>query len=314
MSAEEYEEEQPNILDDPIHGIYIPTALFVFGIALLTYLSKEYRLLLALPILFTSLVVRALLAYQRRRSLFPDKWTKLELEDQTVISKNTALYRFKLKTPLESLNIPAGFHIAARVFIDGKEEIRYYNPISSKLDKGYFDLLIKSYADGKVSKYFAGLKPGESVEFKGPIGELNYNVNSSTALAIVAGGSGITPVLQMLNEIITTPEDLTKVSLIYANDTENDILLKDELDEMAKKYPHFDIHYVVRYPSETWKGDVGLVTREQMQKYLPESSDDHRLLICGPEGMENMVVNYAKELGWKQSYSKSKGDDQVYVF
>ena len=131
-----------------------------------------------------------------------------------------------------------------RVFIDDKEEIRYYNPISSKLDTGHFDLLIKSYADGKVSKYFAGLKPGDTVEFKGPIGELHYAPNSSKALGIVAGGSGITPVLQMLNEIITVPEDLTKLSLIYANDTENDILLKDELDEMSEKYPHFEVHYV----------------------------------------------------------------------
>lgn len=71
---------------------------------------------------------------------------------------------------------------------------------------------MKAYVDGKVSKYFAGLNSGDTVDFKGPIGTLNYEPNSSKHLGIVAGGSGITPVLQILNEIITVPEDLTKVS------------------------------------------------------------------------------------------------------
>lgn len=307
-------DDQHNILDEPIHGIVIPTALFTVGISIIAYMTGDLRYLAGI-ILFAGLLgIRGFRAFQRRQSLFPDRWTALELEDQTLISKNTALYRFKLKTHIETLNIPAGHHIAVKVPIDGEDVIRYYNPISSKLEGGYLDLLIKSYSNGIVSKYFASLVPGSIVEFKGPVGKFNYVSNSYKTLSIIAGGSGITPVLQILNEVITVPEDFTKVHLIYANDTENDILLKEELDEMAEIYPNFKVHYVVRYPKQDWEGETGVITKDQMNRYLPPYSDDNRLIICGPEPMERLVLDHAKQLGWKHDGSASFADDQVFVF
>ncbi|OXT09702.1 hypothetical protein B9K03_12150, partial [Rothia sp. Olga] len=70
--------------------------------------------------------------------------------DQTLISKNTAIYRFNLKTHLESLNIPVGYHVAVRCMIDAQEEVRFYNPINPKFDQGHLDIIVKSYAEGKV--------------------------------------------------------------------------------------------------------------------------------------------------------------------
>ncbi|KAL3233664.1 Uncharacterized protein RNJ44_03704 [Nakaseomyces bracarensis] len=306
--------EHKNILDEPLHGLYIPAGLFVAGIAIMTYLSGEPKILLALLVLGMLIGVRFFAAFQRRRSLYPDKWTSLELEDQTLISKNTAIYRFKLKTPLETVEIPSGHHVQVRVYIDGKEEIRNYNPISSRYERGHLDLLVKSYKDGRVSKHFASMKPGETVDFRGPVGSLVYKPNTYKNIGMVCGGSGITPALQMLNDIITVPEDLTKLSLIYCNVTENDILLKDELDDMAEKYPHFDVHYIISQGSETWDGDVGHISKEYMEKFLPSPSDDSRLLICGPEGFSENVFKYAKELGWKMDFAKSKGDEHVFVF
>ncbi|CAL9737425.1 plasma membrane-associated coenzyme Q6 reductase Pga3p [Monosporozyma servazzii] len=314
-AAAAHVDEEYNILNEPLHGIVIPTCLFLVGVTILTYLSQDYRILLTLPILFSFLAFKWVRSFKRKQSLFQNKWTPLELEDQTLISKNTAIYRFNLKTHLESLNIPVGYHVAARCMIDGKEEVRFYNPINPKFDQGHLDIIVKSYPEGTVSKRFASLVPGEFVDFRGPIGLLNYAPNSSKKIGIVVGGSGITPALQLLNEVITTPEDLTQVSLIYCNDTEKDILLKDELDEMDEKYPYLDIHYVVRYPQnpETWTGEVGLITKEIMQKYLPEPSSDNRLLICGPEAMDSLVLRYSRELGWEHN-EKTSGDDQVFVF
>lgn len=307
--------DEYDILSEPLHGIYIPTALFFVGVIILTVFSKNYKILLCLPVFVGFLVFKWIRSFNRKQSLFKDRWTALELADQTLISKNTAIYRFNLKTKLESLNIPAGHHVAARCIINGKEVVRYYNPINPKYDEGHLDIIVKSYKDGQLSKHFASLTPGELIEFKGPFGTLNYEPNSSKEIGIVVGGSGITPALQILNEIITTPEDLTKVHLIYCNDTENDILLKDELDEINEKYPHLDVHYIVRYPRnpDTWGGDVGLITKELMEKYLPQYSSDNRLFICGPDGMKESVLRYAKELGWEKN-QENTGDDQVFVF
>lgn len=310
----EQQAEGYNILNDPVHGIYIPTALFVGGCSLLIYMSGETRILYGLLIYFSYIAYKSAMAYNRKRSVWPDKWSALELEEQTLISKNSAIYRFTMKTSFESLNFPAGSHLAVKVPIDGENVIRYYTPITSNVETGHFDIIVKSYADGVVSKYFASLKPGQLVEFQGPVGKLNYAPNSSKEIGIVAGGSGITPVLQVLNEVITVPEDLTKVHVIYANETENDILLKEELDDMSSKYPNFMIHYVLKKPSDRWNGDVGYVTKDLMNKYLPGPSDDTRLFICGPEPMVKSVLDFSSELGWSKGSLESEGDDQVFVF
>ena len=51
--------------------------------------------------------------------------------------------------------------------------------------------------------------------------------------------------LQVLQEILLNPEDHTKVTLLFANQTQNDIMLKDELDELAKEHENFKVLYVV---------------------------------------------------------------------
>lgn len=305
---------QENLLNEPLHGIYIPTGLFFAGISITVYMSGENRLLYSLPLLLSFLAYRAYAAYSRKKSIYSDRWSPLELEDKTIVSKNTAIYRFKLKTSVETLDLPPGYHLLARAVVNGVEEIRPYHPISPRYAPGYFDLMIKSYTDGRVSKFFASLEPGKTVDFMGPTGKLNYHCNSSRAIGLVAGGSGITPILQILNEIVTTPEDLTQISLIYANETENDILLKDELDELAEKYPNFEINYVVHRPSSSWKGFRGYVTQEMMQKCLPSPSFDHRLFICGPPNMNNLILELANTIGWKFSGEEPDGNDQVFVF
>ncbi|AMD20304.1 HDL440Wp [Eremothecium sinecaudum] len=303
------------ILNEPLHGIVIPSILFTVGLGLLTYLTEDVKYLtIGITALVLFLSSRTYIAFSRRKSIHESKWNPLELEEKTIITKNTALYRFKLRTSLETLDVPPGYHLAVKVPVDGKDQIRYYTPISNKFAAGYFDILVKSYKDGKVSKWFAGLKPGDTVDFKGPVGRFGYTTNSSRRIGMVAGGSGITPMLSVLNEIVTTPEDSTKVSLIYANQTENDIALKDELDELAEKYPNFEVHYVLDSPSAGWEGDVGYVTKELMMKYLPPPSEDNRLVICGPPQMKQLVLDLSAEIGWPKGMMKSKPEDKVFVF
>jgi cytochrome-b5 reductase len=302
-------QEQKNpadLLKEPLHGIYIPIALVLGGTLVFGYQYVPIVLAILLPFL----AFRLYSAYVNRQSIFVDKWTALELADSTIISKNSAIYRFNLSRNTETLDIPVGFHLACKV----NDEVRYYTPISSKTDQGYFEIIVKSYSDGNVSKFFAGLRPGQTVQFKGPVGRFNYTTNHVKEIGMIAGGSGITPMLQVLSEITTTPEDVTKVSLIFANETENDILLKDELDELAEKYPYFNVHYTLTTPPENWSGDVGYVTKDMIQRYLPAPSDDSRILICGPMGMKKAMIEHTTSLGFKDAKMPSKGDDQVFVF
>ena len=65
-----------------------------------------------------------------------------------------------------------------------------------------------------------------------------------------------------------------------------DILLKKELDELAEQYPsRFSLYYVLNNPPHGWQGGVGFVTKEQIEKHLPSSSNDIKILLCGPPPM-----------------------------
>lgn len=257
-------------------------------------------------------------------SLHPNKWTKLMFLSKRTLSPNTSLYKFKLRHDNEKLNIPTSHYVAVRVILNGKEEIRNYTPIHTNENVGCLDLVVKTYTLGRVSKYFTTLKPGDYLEFKGPMGEFVYEDVQTTQLGLIAGGSGITPILEVLNEYMSNPDKLEKVCLIYANETVHDILLKEELDSMMTKYPQFHVYYVLHYPpskdymiscgNETWTGGIGYITKRDMEQYLPECADDHRLLICGPPEMTNMVLNYARSLGWNSGFQKSKSGQKVFVF
>lgn len=294
----------------PIHGIYIPILLCIVG----TYIVSPPLI----PYVVAALALFAGYHVIRVKSQLPelsqDRWVPHELMDMTIVSKNTAIYRFKLYKDYDTLEIPVGQHVGVRVTIDGKQYVRYYTPISNQYDEGFFDLMIKSYKDGTVSKYFAGLNVGELVEFKGPVGRINYQPNMAKEIYMIAGGSGITPMLQVMGGIVTTPEDTTKVSLLYANDSPNDILLKEELDELASKYPYFKVEYVLKDAPANWTGHKGLVTKELLEQFLPSASDDRKVFVCGPKPMETNVLNWTNELGWQEGTLKSKQDDQVFVF
>ena len=83
---------------------------------------------------------------------------------------------------------------------------------------------------------------------------------------MIAGGTGITPMLQIIRAVIRgrSTGDKTEIDLIFANVNKEDILLKEDLDQLAKEDKGFRIHYVLNNPPEKWDGGVGFVTPEMI--------------------------------------------------
>ena len=73
---------------------------------------------------------------------------------------------------------------------------------------------------------------------------------------MLAGGTGITPMLQLVREVVRDPSDSTQLALLFANQTPGDILLKDELDGLAKTHSdRFELRYTVDRPVDgEWRG------------------------------------------------------------
>ncbi|XP_078174970.1 FAD/NAD(P)-binding oxidoreductase [Carex rostrata] len=223
-------------------------------------------------------------------ALDPEKWLEFKLHEKAKVSHNTQLFRFTFD-PSKKLGLDVASCLITRAPIgeesDGKKKyvIRPYTPISDPDSEGYFDLLIKVYPEGKMSQHFASLRPGEVVEVKGPIEKLRYKPNMKRQIGMVAGGTGITPMLQVIKTVLKNPDDITQLSLVYANVSPDDILLKAELDKLAASYPNFKVFYTVDKPADNWRGGVGYISKEMALKGLPSPSADSLILVCGPPGM-----------------------------
>jgi cytochrome-b5 reductase len=232
--------------------------------------------------------------------LDPENFKKFKLVEKTQISHNVAKFRFSLPTPTSALGLPIGQHISCRgQDATGEEVIKPYTPTTLDSDLGNFQLVIKMYPQGRMSHHFREMKVGDYMSVKGPKGRFKYQVGQVRAFGMIAGGSGITPMFQVARAILENPNDKTKVHLIYANVTPEDILLKEELDSMAEEYPdRFKIFYVLNQPPEIWNGGVGFVSQDMIKTHCPAPAEDIQILRCGPPPMNKAMAAHLEELGY----------------
>ncbi|KAH8835340.1 ferredoxin reductase-like C-terminal NADP-linked domain-containing protein [Flagelloscypha sp. PMI_526] len=250
-----------------------------------------------------------------KKVLDPTKWQQFPLVKKIVISPNTAIYRFGLPSPKDHLGLPIGQHISVSAEINGKDVARSYTPISSDDDKGYFDLLIKTYDLGNISKHVSLLKVGQTIRVKGPKGQFNYHRDLTPSIGMIAGGTGITPMMQVIRAAMKDPQDTTKVSLIYANVNPEDILLKAEIDALSQLHPNrFTVYYVLNNPPAGWQGGSGFVSKDQIEKFMPAATFEGKILICGPPPMVTAMKKHLADLNYPAPRTISKLDDKVFLF
>jgi len=225
-------------------------------------------------------------------------WVPLKLVKTTPLTDNTAVYRFAYADPEAKSGMTVASCLLVKAAIGSEKAdgtranvMRPYTPLSPPDAKGHLDLAVKVYPEGKMSKHIASLRPGDTLDFKGPILKKAYKANEYDSIGMVAGGTGITPMLQVVDEILANPADKTRVSLIFGNVTESDILLKDAIDSRAKAHPdRFRVHYVVdRTSSSSWTGSVGYVTKEMLAAHLAPPSERSIVYVCGPPPMYKAV-------------------------
>ncbi|XP_044126104.1 NADH-cytochrome b5 reductase 2-like [Bufo gargarizans] len=243
--------------------------------------------------------------------LNPETKYPLPLIEKQEISHDTKKFRFGLPSSEHILGLPIGQHIYLSAKVNGSLVVRAYTPVSSDEVKGYVDLVVKVYykkvhpkfpEGGKMSQYLDSLKIGDTVDFRGPNGLLVYKgkgkfairpdkksppqTKSTQHLGMIAGGTGITPMLQLIRHITQDPSDDTKCYLIFANQTEDDILVRSELESVAKSHPdQFKLFYTLDRPPQGWEYGTGFVTAEMIKKHLPAPSDNPLVLMCGPPPM-----------------------------
>jgi cytochrome-b5 reductase len=124
---------------------------------------------------------------------------------------------------------------------------------------------------------------------------------------MLAGGSGITPMYQILADVQRRGvHDQTRVTLLYANQTEADILLRKELEELGEKRSLTNIVLSVDRPSEQWKGPSGFITPDLIKTNFPAPAKDVLILLCGPPPMIAAMEKHLLALGYT--------DDMLFKF
>jgi len=296
------------------------------------YETTPYQLILS-GILGTIIVTGIVTHLLRKKGavLNPEKWQKFKLVGIEKISHDVRKFRFELPTKDSLLGLPIGQHISLKYTDEeGKDVQRSYTPVSSNDDLGYVDFVIKVYLKnvhprfpegGKMSQHLNNLKIGETMLMKGPKGHLDYHGCGKFTIArkrdqlvtykkkkigMVAGGTGITPMLQVIRAILKDPNDLTEMWLLFGNQTEEDILLRGELERIPKH--RLKLYYTLDRPPAGWTQGSGFVTQEMCAERLPPASPagDTMIFMCGPPIMMKSIQGHLTGLGF--------ADDDFFSF
>jgi len=237
------------------------------------------------------------------------------LIERTQVARATHRLRFSLDDPGASLGLPVGQHVS--VYLPDSEQSRAYTPTSSDRQRGFFDLVVKEYPGGILSKYLGALKVGDSAVISGPHGELVYHGDGrfeltdefdedevkqvvSPVVAMVAGGTGITPMFQIMRWAVESG-DLLKAHVLFANREVDDVMLKPELDELvAKAEGRLNVNYSVDKVTAEWPHLSGFVSKEMLKSTLPPSTECDLVCICGPSGFHSAVAEILEELGYDE--------------
>ena len=206
--------------------------------------------------------------------LKPDEIIELKLIEKVEVTHDTNRYRFGFPNEDDVLGLPTGKHIALTFEDENGEPVsRSYTPVSSDVDKGFVDFVIKVYRSnvhpdfpegGVMSQKIDTLEIGDSFSFRGPNGRLEYmgdgvfNIKQLKSqggeiiekkvknVGMIAGGTGITPMIQIIRAVLRNENDPTKLSLLFANKEERDIILRDKLENPDRDFSdRFDVHYTL---------------------------------------------------------------------
>ncbi len=183
------------------------------------------------------------------------------------------------------------------VFVDagGVRTSRPYSIASSPTQTGHYELTVRKVEDGFVSDYLMNeLKPGDKISSSSPSGNFHYNpLFHGNKLALIAGGSGITPFMSMIREL--SDKNLSRrLHLFYGCRVEDDVIYRAELDRIASAHKNFTWDLVVSEPTSSYRGHTGFINAGFIKERL--DGLDWTFFICGPPAMYQFCLPELEKL------------------
>ncbi|MDX9704511.1 MAG: 2Fe-2S iron-sulfur cluster-binding protein [Weeksellaceae bacterium] len=202
----------------------------------------------------------------------------------------------------EELKPDFEFKAGQYITLDILNERRDYSLCSSPLE-GRWSVGIKALSNGKVSTYInSEIKEGDTVKVSTPNGRFGIPSRPDekrTILAFVAG-SGITPILSVLKYTLET-EKWVNFHLFYSNRTPQDVMFKEELEEIKQKYPFnfFPYLFYSQHKVDNWlfEGRLDAPKFQLILNQLVDINEVDEALVCGPNKMIRVITDEIHSAG-----------------
>mmetsp|Transcript_2484 Transcript_2484/g.3657 ORF Transcript_2484/g.3657 Transcript_2484/m.3657 type:complete len:356 (+) Transcript_2484:38-1105(+) len=271
--------------------------------------------------------------YEPGHSQFNKIFTEVPLLQRWQLSPTTHVLRFGLPNLEESLQLST----CACLLVQGPRAIdddpadsdefviRPYTPISTNTQIGSFDLFLKDYGGSTLSNYLTqSLRVGDTISVSH--GPFQVKIQASdfmkkTTIGMIAGGTGITPMIQAVHAILGDPSSTTKIVLLYSAKVESELYGTKELfDSWMQQYPERlkVVYTLTQAPGGdgSWTGERGRISQSMIAQQFPSPQDEHIMIfLCGPTSMyatfagprmDKELTGVLADMGYTQ--------EQVYKF
>ena len=201
-----------------------------------------------------------------------------------------------------------GQHVDVRLTAeDGYQAQRSYS-IASEPETARLMLTVELIEGGEVSPYLTSdVRPGDKFELRGPIGGyFVWTVAIGGPLVLVAGGSGIAPLMSMLR-YRAAAKSTTPVLLLYSSRALEDIIYREELDQMAARNDGLTVIYTLtRRQPAGWTGGARRIDRNMLSSVGPSIMARPKIFICGPTSLVESAAQSLLELGYERNLIKTE--------
>jgi ferredoxin-NADP reductase len=193
----------------------------------------------------------------------------------------------------------AGQHVDVRLTAeDGYQAQRSYS-IASAPENGRIELVVEALDDGEVSPYLTDeLRTGDGLELRGPIGGwFAWDAEEGGPLLLVAGGSGIAPLMAMVRHREAAGSD-TSVRLLFSSRSYEEIIFRQELEDLAAEDETLKVIYTLtRSQPENWHGNDRRIDKQMLREVAYPPEEQPLAFVCGPTPLVETVATALVGLG-----------------
>jgi predicted ferric reductase len=178
------------------------------------------------------------------------------------------------------------------------------HPFSMSSSAHRRELTFTAKAFGDFTSTWQDIAPGTPAFLEGPFGSFTPDPSPRTGLFLVMGGIGVTPAMSMLRTLCDSGEPRPAI-LIYGNPDWEHVTFREELEEMTRRIDLTLVHVLQDAP-DGWEGEVGYVTRELLEKYLPAERTSYQYFACGPKPLMDVTELSLRGFGipWTRIYTE----------